>query len=70
MGALESGIRGKCVTGQNSLDSEADESLSNMVLAHRALRDQMLRTTVMSTSDALLLFDVGAGQVAASLILL
>ncbi|KAJ5174726.1 uncharacterized protein N7482_000603 [Penicillium canariense] len=38
-----------------------------MVLAHRKLRDQMLRNTLMSTSDAVLLFDVGAGQVAASL---
>jgi hypothetical protein len=41
-----------------------------MVLAHRALRDQMLRNTLMSTSDALVLFDVGAGQVAVPLVLL
>lgn len=34
-----------------------------MVAAHKALRDQMFRNTLMSTSDAVLLFDVGAGQV-------
>ncbi|KAJ5095723.1 hypothetical protein NUU61_005079 [Penicillium alfredii] len=33
-----------------------------MVVAHRALRDQMFRNTLMSTSDAVLLFDAGAGQ--------
>ncbi|KAJ5960013.1 uncharacterized protein N7479_007163 [Penicillium vulpinum] len=32
-----------------------------MVVAHRALRDQMFRKT-MSTSDAITLFDAGAGQ--------
>jgi hypothetical protein len=30
----------------------------------------MLRNTLMSTSDALVLFDVGAGQVAVPLVLL
>ncbi|KAJ5608824.1 hypothetical protein N7528_009391 [Penicillium herquei] len=33
-----------------------------MVLAHRAVRDQILRHTAMSSSDAVVLFDVGAGQ--------
>ncbi|KAJ5703401.1 hypothetical protein N7493_011790 [Penicillium malachiteum] len=33
-----------------------------MVLAHRAVRDQILRNTAMSSSDAVVLFDVGAGQ--------
>lgn len=36
---------------------------SDMVIAHKALRDQMFRNTLMSTSDAVLLFDAGAGQV-------
>lgn len=30
----------------------------------------MLRNTLMSTSDALVIFDVGAGQVAAPLLIL
>lgn len=34
-----------------------------MVLAHRALKEQMLRKTVMASSEAIVLFDVGAGQV-------
>lgn len=34
----------------------------SMVVAHRALRDQMFRKT-MSTSNAVTLFDAGAGQV-------
>lgn len=39
----------------------------NMVVAHRTLSDQMFRNTLMSTSDAVLLFDAGAGQVSQSL---
>ncbi|KAJ5574250.1 uncharacterized protein N7459_008677 [Penicillium hispanicum] len=33
-----------------------------MVIAHRALRDQMFQSTFMSTSDTIVLFDAGAGQ--------
>jgi hypothetical protein len=33
-----------------------------MVVAHRAMRDQVFRRT-MSPSDAVTLFDAGAGQV-------
>lgn len=42
-------------------------SSSSMVVAHRALRNQMFRNTLMSTSDAVLLFDAGAGQVSLEL---
>lgn len=34
----------------------------SMLVAHKALRDQMFRKT-MCTSDAITLFDAGAGQV-------
>lgn len=34
-----------------------------MVIAHRALRNQLFRHTVVSTDDAATLFDAGSGQV-------
>jgi hypothetical protein len=34
-----------------------------MVLAHRALRDKLFQDTVMSNTDAVTIFDAGAGQV-------
>lgn len=34
-----------------------------MVIAHRALRDQFFRDTVVCPTDAATLFDAGAGQV-------
>jgi hypothetical protein len=34
-----------------------------MVIAHRALRDKLFRDTVKSNTEAVTLFDAGAGQV-------
>lgn len=48
---------------QNPSIARSSLSTSSMAIAHKALRDQMFRNTLMSTSDAVLLFDVGAGQV-------